>query len=191
VTGVASGLTRTRGARPIEGSARPRPILGGVDDPRFIGWYPWYGSRFSGYFGYGAYDPWLFGSSWGWSRYGWYDPFWRPYGYSIFDPYGFGYGHHYWGTPYVVMDRDDDDDDVYQNYGSLRIRADPKSARVYVDGALAGTVDDFDGLTSHLPLAQGVHQIEIRADGYETYSAEVTIEAGKTRTERARLERVE
>jgi hypothetical protein len=60
-----------------------------------------------------------------------------------------------------------------------------------VDGALAGTVDDFNGLSNHLKLAEGVHQLELRAEGYEVYSTEVEVVAGKTRTTRASMTRVD
>jgi len=50
-------------------------------------------------------------------------------------------------------------------------------------------VDDFDGLTSHLNVEAGTHEIELRADGYKPYAASVTIDAGKTRTERATLKK--
>ena len=71
----------------------------------------------------------------------------------------------------------------------MRVRADPSTAKVYVDGALAGTVDDFNGLTHHLELEAGTHQLEIRADGYQNYSTEITIETGKTITARASLKK--
>ena len=51
---------------------------------------------------------------------------------------------------------------------------------MYVDGALMGVVDDFDGFSSHLKLAGGTHRIELKADGYEPYSGNVTVSVGKT-----------
>jgi hypothetical protein len=71
--------------------------------------------------------------------------------------------------------------------GSVRFRANPSSARVYVDGALAGTVDDFDGLGNHLRLEAGRHFVELRADGYEPYSTEILVPNGRTLTTRATL----
>ena len=152
-------------------------------------YYPWYSFGPSSHFGI-------------WSRYSWYDPFGYHYGYGYpygygglglfgYDPYGFGYGHHYWGAPYYVSVDDQYEDERDRTIGSLRLRASPEHARVYVDGALAGTVDDFNGFSNHLELEQGVHHIELRADGYEVYSTEVDVEAGKTLTERASLKQLD
>jgi hypothetical protein len=74
--------------------------------------------------------------------------------------------------------------------GSIRLKANPATAQVYVDGALVGTVDDFNGLRSHLELEAGVYQIELRADGYEPYAGELTVEAGRTLTERISLKKI-
>jgi hypothetical protein len=193
---LSTGATRNRGSRSAVGYAQPRGTVGGPGQPSFVflPYYPWYSSGLSGYLGYG-YDPWGYGFS-SWSRYGSrYDPFGYPYGYGMFgsDPFGFGYGHQYWGAPYYVSvgDSYDDDRERDRTIGSLRLRVSPDTARVYVDGALAGTVDDFNGLSDHLELEQGIHQIEIRADGYEVYQTEVEVEAGKTRTARASLKRLE
>ncbi len=73
--------------------------------------------------------------------------------------------------------------------GSIRLRASPSSAKVYVDGTLMGIVDDFDGLSSHLDLAAGQHALELRADGYETYSGTINVLVGKTMTERVTLKK--
>jgi hypothetical protein len=72
----------------------------------------------------------------------------------------------------------------------LRLRISPAEALVYVDGALAGTVDDFNGLTNHLELAAGEHTIEVRAAGYDTLVLTVDVEEGKTITQRGELERL-
>jgi hypothetical protein len=186
---------RNRGTRGVSGYAQARDFSGGGDR-----WYPWYDYRV----GFG-YDPWRYGSShWTFARYsGWYDPFgfsyyggfspygYNPYGYGPFgyDPFGHFYGAYNWGSPYALGDGYDDDDD--RELGSVRLRANPRDAKVYIDGALAGTVDDFDGLSNHLKLGAGKHQLELRADGYETYSAEIEVQAGRTRTERANLKRLD
>ena len=193
-----SRVSRSRGTRGVTGYAQPREFSGGSGGS-FV--YPWYSFGF----GYGGYDPWRYGSSRYWARYGgWYDPFgyslYGPYGYGRYgygpfgyDPYGHFYGAYYWGSPYALGGggggggRDDYDDD--RELGSIRLRANPREARVYIDGALAGIVDDFDGLSNHLKLEPGKHQLELRADGYEPYSAEIDVKAGRTRTERAELKR--
>ena len=107
-----------------------------------------------------------------------------PYFYDPYPAYGYGGG----GGYYSRDDRDDHADNR-QPTGSIRVRANPRHARVYIDGALVGTVDEFDGLGDHLEIEAGRHQIELRADGYESYSSEVSVRAGRTMTERANLKK--
>jgi hypothetical protein len=176
-------LSRDRSGRPVTGFAATRPVTEGV---RLISfplfgpwgrWYPWYGSGYG--YGFVTYNPWRYGAtSWYWGRYGlWYDP------YSYY-PY---YDDRYYGGRY---DREREDEAAERRFGSIRIKANQKAAKVYVNGALVGVVDDFDGLTDHLELEAGAHQLELRADGYETFIADITVEPGKTRTERITLKRV-
>jgi hypothetical protein len=73
--------------------------------------------------------------------------------------------------------------------GSIRLRIDPSSAQVYIDGALAGTVDDFNGLSSHLELEAGPHDLEVRAKGFQTYKTHMLVEADRTTTMRASLKK--
>jgi hypothetical protein len=162
----------------------PRPSTG--DGLTVIYGYP-YGYGYSSY-----YNPWYYGASaWGWNRWGygysyWHDPF-------LYDPYGYrgSWYPYYWGN---LSDReswsgDSERGDRNDPSGALRLRVNPSHARVYVDGALAGMVDEFDGLSNHLRLPAGPHQLEFRADGYETLSMNVTVQDGKTLTERASLKR--
>lgn len=129
---------------------------------------------------YLSYDPWRYrGTSWGWGRYGmWYDP-WGYYPY--YDPYSYSYGGG-GGTR-------DEEPRVRKTTGEIRLKANVKEAKVYVDGALYGTVEEFDGLGSHLELDGGRHVLELRADGYDTYSKEIIVEVGKTMTHRASLKK--
>jgi hypothetical protein len=193
---VATGSSRTRGARAIQGTAQARDFRRGGGDS-FVVYYPSH-FGYNTYFGSYAYDPWFgYGSNrWSWSLYsGWYAPYRYPYhGPYVYDPYGWG-GPTYWEAPYAVTTgggwsgwRGDDANDD-REMGSVRLRANPREAKVYVDGALAGTVDDFDGFSDHLKLDAGKHQLELRLDGYQPYSTEVTVEAGRTLTTRASLKR--
>lgn len=176
----ASAQSRARGAQAVRGTAQPRTF---TPDPsrgtRYIYHrYPSYWGLPYGYAGY--YDPWFYGSGyWSWSRYNaWHGPFlYEPLLYA--QPY-------YWGSS-AGSQRDRTRD--AEPTGSLRLRVNPKEASVYVDGALAGIVDEFDGLSDHLRLPAGRHQIEFRAEGYEPLSRDVVVEAGKTLTERASLKR--
>jgi len=136
-----------------------------------------------------TYDPWRYGATrWVWGRYGlWYDPFaYDPYGYGYggYDPYGYGGGY-----SSSIRDRDSEEDYAPRRVGSIRLRVDPKQAKVYIDGALVGTVDEFDGLTGHLDLDAGPHQLELKADGYQTYSGTINVPVGKTTTERVKMKK--
>ena len=51
--------------------------------------------------------------------------------------------------------------------------------------------DEFDGFSDHLELDTGRHEIEFRADGYETYRGRIDVETGKTLTKRVSLKKIE
>jgi len=145
-------------------------------------WYPWYYGGFGWGAGYYGYSPWYYGATcWSWGRYGpWYDP----YGYC-WDPtwsigaYGYGYsegsGAHA-GRPANTM-------------GSIRLKASPDTAKVYIDGALAGTVNEFNGLSNHLEIEGGRRSIKLVAEGYQDYVTEVMVKVGKTQTVRASMKK--
>jgi hypothetical protein len=174
---IAGG--RDRGEQPVAGFAVPRPYGDVVSFPLFGPWgfwYPWFGGGLGWNAGYVNYNPWSYGAAcWGFGRYGfWYDPWlysWDPY-------YSSGY---YSGAPASTKPA--------PTTGDLRIKANLAEAKVYVDGALAGIVDDFDGLSDHLELDRGRHVVELRAEGYETVSKEVNVTAGKTQTLRLSLKK--
>jgi hypothetical protein len=173
-----------RGGLPMTGVAIIRTGLptGGVVFSPWGAGVPWYGGGFGWGVGYLSYDPWLYGStSWVWGRYGmWpYDPIYSP---DFFGSYGFspGYGGAILGTRSTSM---------YREMGGLRLRIDPSSGQVYVDGVLQGSVEDFNGLTKHLQVEAGEHLLEVKAAGYETYSTQISVSAGKTVTYRASLKK--
>lgn len=88
--------------------------------------------------------------------YGFYDPFWGP----MWSPYG-------WYGPYYNSGAYD------PNLSSARLQVKPRTAEVYVDGYLAGTVDDFDGALQRLNLPAGEHAITLYLDGYQTLTQNV------------------
>lgn len=188
-SGGGDNTARARGSAgngSTRGTAQARP--GGPLQPgsRGGGWYypPYYPSFGYGY-GYGPYS--FYGSSLYWSRYG-YDPFlFDPFGYYGYYGYYDGFGR-FGGAPYYETDMSYSEG-PREIRGSVRLKVDPKQAKVYVDGALAGTADDFDGLSDHLTIAAGPHQLELRADGYESYSGQIDIVAGQTRTTRVTLKK--
>ena len=147
-------------------------------------------------FGYRVYSPYYFGTYGLYNssrfRYGstlWGYPYYPSYyGYYPMYTYPYGYGSYGYGSSRYRRDEADDDDD--RPTGNLRLRANPRHAKVYVDGALVGTVDDFDGLTDHLTLDAGPHQIELRAEGYQTFSMDVSVVASRTKTERISLKKM-
>ena len=140
-------------------------------------WYPWFGSGFGWYPGFVTYNPYRYGGTrWMWGRYGmWYDP-WGYY----YDPFYPAYGY-YSGSGGSGKSK------PAKTLGSIRFKVDPGTAKVYVDGVLQGMAYEFSGLTSHLELEAGTHTLELRADGYETVVLEITVEAGRTLTERVTL----
>jgi hypothetical protein len=180
----SSAVTRNRAGQPITGVAvqREPAEVQFVSFPLYGPWgryYPWYSGGLGWGVGYYSYDPWRYGATrWMMGRYGmWYDP----YSYYPYQPYY--YDDTYYGGSYRAEEREE------VRTGSIRLKADPKSAKVYIDGALVGTVDEFDGLRNHLEIEVGAHELELRADGYETFVGRVTVEAGKTRTERISLKK--
>jgi hypothetical protein len=57
--------------------------------------------------------------------------------------------------------------------GSARIHVKPRNAEVYVDGYLAGTVDQFDGFFQRLEVPAGEHELTLYLDGYRTVRQKV------------------
>jgi hypothetical protein len=183
-TSPGSAAMRVRSAQGSRGIAQPRSNVIVPAPQRPINpwgrWSPWYGYSYGygpGYYGHVAYNPWIYGGR-AWNRYAWHDPF-------LYDPYGYAGYPYYWSTG---ADRDDDRDQGVP-IGSLRLRVNPSHARVYVDGALAGVASEFGGLSNHLDLPAGLHDIEFRADGYATLKIQVDVRAGRTQTERLKLEK--
>ena len=130
------------------------------------------GTRYAGWWGpstvYMArpyyYDPFWVSGAFGWSPmfYAPWSLMWAAGGYG---PYpGWGYG----STTF--------------NTGGLRLKMKPREAQVFVDGFLAGSVDEFDGVFQSLRLAPGGHKIEVRMDGFETLTLDVHIQPDRTMT---------
>ena len=107
------------------------------------------------------------------------DAYYYGYGYPYYG-HGFGHGFHGFGGygygPYGYGG--------FAVDGSLRIEVNPKDAReeieVYVDGGLAGVVNDFDGALQRLRLSPGKHEIKLKLDGYETQQMTIFVERGDT-----------
>jgi hypothetical protein len=63
---------------------------------------------------------------------------------------------------------------------ALRLLVDPPNVRVFVDGAEAGTADDFDGPFQRLTLPGGCHDVSLVLDGYRTRVLRVDAIPGRT-----------
>lgn len=116
----------------------------------------------------------------------------RPYYYY---PYSFGYGPHGRGyfyfdlhyNSYVFYPPTVARYDYYGTYsgeygyptGELRLQVRPRDAQVFVDGAYAGTVDQFDGTFQSLRLEGGDYQVEVVLPGYEPLDFDVHITPGE------------
>ena len=152
----SSGHARSAGPRVSTGPAIGRAVPRGRV-PTTAPYRPYRGVR-------GYYAPYFYGPAFG-LGYGVYDPLW-------YDGY-LGYGYPAYGVaPYVVP--------LGEVSGGLRIEVKPDTAQVFVDGAYAGIVDDFDGHFQHLDLTPGAHRIEIRAPGYEPLVFDTAIQPNHT-----------
>jgi hypothetical protein len=69
--------------------------------------------------------------------------------------------------------------------GTLRLAVTPLSTQVFVDGYYEGTVED---LGRGLPLPEGPHTIELRADGYMPTTFDVRIAADSAVSYRGTLD---
>ena len=105
-------------------------------------------------FGYGhpVYAaPYFYNPYW-WGAYGgFYGGFWG-YPYFAYPPYPYppyGYG-------------------FYDTSADLRLQVTPRTAEVYVDGYLIGTVDDFDGTFQRAHMPSGEHEVTVYSPGYQS-----------------------
>ena len=89
-------------------------------------------------------------------------PGWGPYG--PYGPYRYPRG-------YVIDDFS----------ASVRFSVDQKDAEVYIDGALAGEIDDFDGIFQSLRLRPGSHEIVIFKEGFRSVRESLYIEPYQTK----------
>jgi hypothetical protein len=184
--------SRNRSGQPTVGTASSRMLgtVTGLPGPIFGPWgryYPWYSTGFGWNFGFVQLSPYSdsMGLLWG--------PSYDPFSYDPFNPFGYGYnGFRYGGASGAYGSMTDrtasSPAPTTHATGSIRLKVSPDTAKVYVDGILAGTANQFDGLFGHhLVLESGPHQLELRADGFETYHETMTVDEGHTQTERLSL----
>jgi hypothetical protein len=101
--------------------------------------------------GVGAY-PWFGWYGWYGGWYGWYSPYWWPW----------------YSYPYA-----------YDPTGSVRLEVKPRETEVYVDGYLAGTVDDFDGVFQRLRLPPGNYEIVLYLAGHRRVRQLLSFQEGR------------
>jgi len=181
--GPSAGARPPQGPRP-GGGGRPatgpvyRPGPGARPGPGYrpgSGYRPGYGSRgyYPGY-GYRGYYP-----SYGYRGYypGYYSSFYFGVG-------AYGWPYYYGAWPYAASGYYGSSFDSGYGAGSggasLKVEVQPKSAEVYVDGQLAGTVDQFDGMFQSLSVEPGGHEITIYLAGFRTIRQQLYLSAGST-----------
>jgi hypothetical protein len=71
--------------------------------------------------------------------------------------------------------------------GDVRLDVRPASARVFVDGAFVGTVEDYLHSLAGLNLHAGRHHLEFLMPGYQTLVADIEVDAGRIITYKAEL----
>ena len=158
---------------PNRGQAAPRP----AGRPGYGGYYPGYGNRgHYPYYGYRGYYP---GYGYGGYYGGYYPGFYFGLG-AFYGPYYYSpwfYSSYYYGAPYYPYDYG-----YYYGAGgaSLKVEVKPVNAEVYVDGHLAGIVDQFDGMFQSLSVEPGGHGITVYLDGFRSIRQQLYLSAGST-----------
>lgn len=74
------------------------------------------------------------------------------------------------------------------NVGGLIFKVNPEDAEVLLDGAVQGKASDFPE-ERYLKVSAGIHRVELRLEGYETYSREVNIGTSLERIEAALIKK--
>ena len=60
----------------------------------------------------------------------------------------------------------------------LALRVQPTDVQVFIDGELWGSLEGLEKTVIHLPA--GVHRIELRKEGFQSFVTEVEILQGET-----------
>jgi hypothetical protein len=63
----------------------------------------------------------------------------------------------------------------YDNESSLRLQVTPRETEVFIDGYLAGRVDDFDGRFQRLHVQPGEHELTLYLEGHRKVTQQVLI----------------
>jgi hypothetical protein len=113
---------------------------------------------------------------------GWYGPGW--YGPGWYGPYRAGWWDPFWYGPYLHP--------AYfsgfnqgPGMGEVKIKAAPKDAMVFLDGAYAGTVEKLKSIW----LEPGIYNLELKDENGRTWKQRVYVLSGKKLEVEPRLER--
>ena len=147
-----SGGEGSRASRPANPGSAVRPGGPGPGRPGGYGPNVHVSAVVIGGYYYQPY--WLYG---GWYQWGY--PYYPYYPYRPYPPYGYGYA-------------------TYDDTASIRLDVTPRTAQVFVDGYVAGTVDDFDGVFQRLRLHPGSHQLTLYLQGYRTVTQNLYLSDG-------------
>jgi hypothetical protein len=152
--------------------------------PRHYAYSPWYYTPYYSGFGFSFGFGWP-GAVWGGFGYGY------PYRYAYTYAYGSPYGYQYPPTVYVspalnppqVVERDQRPSystGEQGGFGTLSIRVSPSDAVILIDGEVWERSQGDNRFS--IELAEGVHQIEIRKEGYGSYARTIDVYRGRVST---------
>jgi hypothetical protein len=194
-SGQSAGARQPQGPRPSPGAgpeARPRPAgapVTGRAVPR-PAYGPGQGGRYPNY-GYGGHYP-YYGYRGYYPYYGY-----RGYYYGYYPGFYWGFGAYlgpYYYSPWLYSSYYYPYDAYYYDYGpggaSLKVEVQPKTAEVFVDGYLAGIVDQFDGMFQSLAIEPGEHEVTVYQEGYRSIRQRLYLSAGSTLRMKGVLEKL-
>lgn len=183
VTGLAADLAYAQrgprgggGGRSGGGTVRSAPAVGRAVPRGAVGGYR------GGYRGGVGYRPAFVGGPLYWGGFGWggWGPGWGAWGPGWWGP-GFagsmwwpGWG--WWGAPALYAPPIG----MWGIASDARLIVKPRNTEVYVDGALAGVVDQYDGVFQSLRLAPGTHRITLYLEGHRKWEESVYVAPGST-----------
>lgn len=156
--------------------------------PRYYAYAPSYHSGFGFSIGFG----WP-GAVWGAFGYGSRYRYPYPYTYGYPYPYGYPYADRYPSSVYVtpapnspvVVERDQQQPppsraDEQAEFGTLSVRVNPPDAVILIDGEVWDRSPGDSRFS--IELTEGVHQIEIRKEGYGSYARTIDVYRGRVST---------
>jgi len=83
--------------------------------------------------------------------------------------------HGWWGSPLAFYGMP-----YGPNTSDARLQVTPRETEVYIDGALAGVADQYDGVFQSLRLAPGTHEITLYLEGHRRFTQNVYVAPAST-----------